>query len=375
VPHAFYLILFGVATLWMSYELDWLAVRWPVALAADLVVFGVTMRALAPEQRDPAGLALVVQMTLVGAYLVSIAVRTLVRGRNVIPFEVVQMALALAVGFGGAVSVARVTGDGGISLGIASLVLGAASYAVAFAFIDRRQDRGRNVYFYTTLALVLVVAGCDLVLPSPLIDLAFAALALLACVLWARVGRLFLVMHGAAYLAAAALVSNVVAYAWYAFFFNPTGQWMMPRRMQWVMLVSSVVAAWFASRTPAGDGSTRAALPRVIVVLVTVGAVGGIVMGYLAPILAGRVPGVTDLGVLATARTCVLAISALVIAWIGTRPGFREWSWLVYPLLVVTGLKMVAHDFLLSRPATMFVALAMFGAALIFAPRLRRPQA
>jgi len=35
---------------------------------------------------------------------------------------------------------------------------------------------------------------------------------------------------------------------------------------------------------------------------------------------------------------------------------------------------MVAQDFMHSRPATMFVALALYGAALILAPRLRRRQ-
>jgi len=42
------------------------------------------------------------------------------------------------------------------------------------------------------------------------------------------------------------------------------------------------------------------------------------------------------------------------------------------PLLVVVGLKMVAQDFKYSRPATLFIALALYGVALIVAPRLRR---
>jgi hypothetical protein len=33
---------------------------------------------------------------------------------------------------------------------------------------------------------------------------------------------------------------------------------------------------------------------------------------------------------------------------------------------------MVAQDFKFSRPATLFIALALYGAALIVAPRLRR---
>jgi hypothetical protein len=38
----------------------------------------------------------------------------------------------------------------------------------------------------------------------------------------------------------------------------------------------------------------------------------------------------------------------------------------------VVGLKMVVQDFQQSRPRTLFIALALFGAALIIAPRLRR---
>jgi len=166
VPHAFFLIMFGVAALWMGYSLDWLLVRWPVAAVADIVAIGVTMRALATQPQDTPGAALAVQVALIGAYLASIAIRTLVRGRNVIPFEVVQTTAALAVGLGGAVSVTRATGSGAAALGVASVVLGIACYGVAFAFIERQQNRGRNVYFYTSLAIVLVLVGVTTLLPG-----------------------------------------------------------------------------------------------------------------------------------------------------------------------------------------------------------------
>jgi hypothetical protein len=65
-------------------------------------------------------------------------------------------------------------------------------------------------------------------------------------------------------------------------------------------------------------------------------------------------------------------VAALLIAWISRQARFREWAWLVYPLLVLIGLKMVAQDFKYSRPATLFIALAIYGTALIVAPRLRR---
>jgi predicted tellurium resistance membrane protein TerC len=70
----------------------------------------------------------------------------------------------------------------------------------------------------------------------------------------------------------------------------------------------------------------------------------------------------------------VLAVAALLIAWGARRGRFKEWAWLVYPLLVIIGLKMVVQDFKYSRPATLFIALALYGIALIVAPRLRRER-
>jgi hypothetical protein len=117
-----------------------------------------------------------------------------------------------------------------------------------------------------------------------------------------------------------------------------------------------------------------ASVPRFAVVLVFVLSAGGALVGYLAPALGGLPGRSIDAGVLATIRTGVLAVATLLVAWIGRHARFREWGWLVYPLLVGIGIKMVAQDFMHSRPATMFVALALYGSALILAPRLRRRQ-
>jgi hypothetical protein len=99
---------------------------------------------------------------------------------------------------------------------------------------------------------------------------------------------------------------------------------------------------------------------------------GGSLIGYIAPLAGGMADGNVDTGVLATVRTGVLSLATLAIAWIGRRPRLREWGWLVYPLLVGTGLKLMAQDFKHSRPSTLFIAMALYGAALIIAPRLRR---
>jgi len=98
----------------------------------------------------------------------------------------------------------------------------------------------------------------------------------------------------------------------------------------------------------------------------------GCLVGFLADVAAVSSDGTTNLGSLATVRTGVLAAVTLAVAAISKNERFREWAWLVYPMLVFIGLKMVVQDFKDSRPATLFIALALFGVALIVVPRLRR---
>jgi hypothetical protein len=375
VPHAYFLILFGVAALWMGYSLDWLLVRWPVAAVADIVVVGVTLRALSAQPQETPAAALAVQVTLLGAYLASIAIRTLVRGRNVIPFEVAQTAAALVVGLGGALSVTRATGSGAAALGVASVVIGVACYGVAFAFIERQQNRGRNVYFYTALAIVLVLVGVTVLLPGAAETGVLAALAVVCSAAWSRIGRLFLLLHAAVYLVAAAIVSGAIGYDVREVVAGAGPPWPVPSPSMLVVLAAAVLSAWLAAREPANDGSAWARVPRFVIVLVLVLSAGGTFVGYLAPAIGRQPDGAIDPGILATIRTGVLAIAALAVAWIGRHERFREWDWLVYPLLVGIGLKMAAQDFMHSRPATLFVALALYGAALIMAPRMRRRQA
>jgi hypothetical protein len=296
------------------------------------------------------------------------------RGRNVIPFEVVQTAAALVVGLGGALSVTQATGAGASALGTASALIGLACYGVAFAFIERQQHRGRNVYFYTSLAVVLVLVGVSILLPGDAETGVLAALAVASSAAWSRIGRLFLLIHAAVYLLAASIASGAIGYDLREVLAGAGPPWSPPTPAMLVVLAAAALAAWLAAIEPASDGSRWARVPRFAIVLVLVLSAGGTLVGYLAPAIGRQADGSVDAGMLATIRTGVLAVAALAVAWVGRHARFREWDWLVYPLLVGTGLKMVAQDFMHGRPATLFVALALYGAALIMAPRLRRRQ-
>ena len=119
------------------------------------------------------------------------------------------------------------------------------------------------------------------------------------------------------------------------------------------------------ARGDADPLSEYARLPRAAIALLLAMA-GGAWLAAL--VLSDR----TAAGEAATVRTIALAVTALGLAWIGRTPRLREASWLVYPTLALGGVKLLAEDFPNSTAATLFIALAMYGAALIAAPRLIR---
>jgi hypothetical protein len=113
----------------------------------------------------------------------------------------------------------------------------------------------------------------------------------------------------------------------------------------------------------------------VSVALLLVAALGTVAIAFLAPRLAG-IPGAgCDAGMLATLRTAIVALAAVVLALCGRHSRFVELRWLLYPVLIAGGLKLILEDLPHSRAATLFLALALYGGALIVAPRLARSAA
>jgi hypothetical protein len=365
-------IALGIVTLWIGYTVDWIWLRWPVAFTADVAVIalgvGVTTRT---ASSSPAAIV-AVQLLLLGAYVTSVAIRTLVRGRAVIPFEAVQSTVALIIGFGGAIEVARTTGIGGgllVSIGIAC---GLGCYGVALAFIARRQGIRRNFHFYTSMALVLILAGSALGVPYPAIW--WAALAVVAA--WAagtRVGHdtqvfatggLTLTVHAMTYLVAAAFASGLTTAAFGALVGPPITQ---PPVLPQPLVVFLAGCLCWAILARAETPSDHARLPRAVVATLVAGA-------GAAWLAALGMSGATTPGTAATIRTVALAATALALAGVGRTPRVREAAWLVYPLLGAVGVKVLVEDVPTSSAATLFVALAVYGGALIVAPRLVRRQ-
>lgn len=373
------LIGLGTASLWLTYGQRWHALRWPLALAADLVV-----SLMAYVAAHPGGLpegygdlsipgVLAIALGLPVAYLGSFAVRTLMRMRSVTVFELVQTVLALLAGFGGAVRVAWTFGSGSTALGVSALVVAGGCYFVAFSFVERRAEFRGNFLFYSTLAVLLTLAVSPLVFGTNLLVLFWCGLGFTAALLGFRLNRISLAAHSAAYVAAAGIFSGLFGGVIRTFLGGAAHGFSFPGRDALVVVATAVASYTALSVKEARAAGPRTKLERLPVAFLGVVAVVGIGGGAIDLLsLAFGTSGAGAAPRLATIRTAVLSTAAIALAWARRQPFYGDLVWLPYPVLVAGGLKLVLEDLRTSGPAALVIAFGFYGAALIVVPRLLR---
>jgi hypothetical protein len=365
VPYSVLAIGVGVATLWLGYTREWMELRWPAAGVANFMVAIATGRAVvsgAPHAM------LLVHLLMLTAYLGSFAIRTLVIGRRVIPFEAAQSAGVLAVAFGGAIILIRSTGSNALAVGMASLALAAAGYFVAFGFAEKHRHF-TNFFFYSLVALVFAIVGTAVCFGPAVASVLYAAIGCGAAWLARRNGRLTLALHAAIYVIAAAVASGLLPAVSAALSAPWTGAHAMTIAA-WIALAALACVVVLPVTRPIESWGLVTPAPRLVMVALltwcAMGAASLIVATGLSWLHA------VDPAVMATIRTAVFVLATLAVARAARLESGREAGWLTYPLLVIAGLKLLLVDFPLGRPETLFVSLALYGCALIAAPRLYR---
>jgi uncharacterized membrane protein len=308
---------------------------------------------------------LVVQALMLVAYLGSFALRTLVRDRLVIPFEVLQSVGVLVSAFGGALFLIRASGANVLPVAIGSVAIAGAVYVVAFGFVAQRRHQ-RNFLFYSLLALVLAVTGVAVGAHAAMGSVVFGACALAAAIGATRRRQPVLVLHAVAYAVAASAASGLLAGATIAIA-RPPAEWVPIDGLALAALAAALAVLAPPYRVPHDAWQYLVRVPRALLLwLLTWIGIG------VATVAAARLlPGETADPLLGTIRTSVLVAASIG----GRRERWREAGWLMYPLLVITGLKILFVDFPQGKPATLFAALAFYGVALIVGPRVARVTA
>jgi len=253
---------------------------------------------------------------------------------------------------------------------MATLLLAAACYGAAAVFVERRQSRRRNYYFFTSAGLVLALAGAGLAMWSTTVGVVYAVLGVLAA--WA--GRLTEHItyraHGAVYLLAAIVATGLLPYVLYGLGLPVVPRIESSAAMLGVLVLCGISMWGLTPDAPVLARSVASRVPRFIVLVVVIGGLLGAIVIVGLPSSTGPAQPVPAL--VATVRTALLVGAILALALADRWWAFVEGAWLVYPLLILTGLKFLLEDVRAGRPATLVVGFALYGLALVVGPRLRR---
>ena len=369
ISPAAFLILLGLGSLWAVYSRQWMGTQWLGALGANAGVVVLALLTSSEQWSVQPMTALLLAATLLITYLVSFAIWTHIRGQNAGIFETVQGIFVIGIVFGVAIIA---SGAGQLilaELGVASLLLGACVYGLALT-PETRGARGRNFYFYSTLGLGLVVAGSALVMSPAMAAAAWSLMALALAWFSGRFGRVALSLQCTFLLLAAGVGSGLLAAGLVALVGDASASW--PPLVSWHPIIAlATVACLFITVAQQSDRwGVLAGLPQLIVLALSVWEVGGLMVIYLAPVLAGVGGADANLAVLAAIRTAVLSAASVTLA-LSSR--FRRWPearWLVYPVLFLVGVKLLFEDFPNGQPVTLFVSLALVGGALLLVAKL-----
>lgn len=377
VPFTALAVAVLAATEVMAVRERWLELLWLPALAADVLVLHATILAARPgtpaeELVVPgAAAAVVLALALLGLSVVGASARTLKRHVPVGPFEILQTAAALIIGAGGVVRVLAAHGVHAGPVGGLLLVLGVGATAAAFAVLRARPESRATVVFYATCGAGLVVGGVSLLLRGPLLAVVFALGGVVVTVVARGPVRRILLSYAAVLLAAAAVVSGLLGGATARLVGTPGAGWA-PLGASALLTAAATVACFLflAAHRPTPGLRWWGLLPRAAVAGLTVWEVAGLMVGALSGLVGHQwTAGPAEV---ATIRTLAVVLVAVGCAWAAGHRGIREVGWLVYPLLAAGAAKLLFEDLRHGRPLTLFLSLALYGCALLVAPRLLR---
>jgi len=363
-----YLLVLGLVTLWIVYEKSWRGLQWLGAFGANAGVVAIIGFSFSDQWQIGERTPLIFCGALLVSYLAGFALHSHVRSQSIGLFEIVQSLLvALAALF-----VATSRGGAGLAgAGTMSLILGACCYGLALT-PESRLQRGVNFYYYAMLGMLLVIAGIALTMPSSGAAVTWSALALVAAWFSGRNGWVSLSLQSTVLLCAAAIGSGILATGLKALTGNPGTGWPMGEPWQAAVALGTVACLFIPVAQHSKRWGTAAGLPQLIVLVLSVWEVGGLMVAWLAPVLAGVTTPEPDLAVLAALRTAVLSAASMTLALSSRHRRWPEARWLVYPLLVLVGIKLFVEDFPHGHAVSLFVALAFVGSALLLVSRLLR---
>ena len=373
VAASLFLTMLGLGSLWAVYIRRWMGPQWLGAIGANAGVLVLAVVSKSEQWSLEAQTPFLMGAMMLLAYLASFAIRSHLRNQSVAIFEPAQALLAVGIVSWAAI-VATQAGQIGLpAIGFFGLLSGIGAYGLAFT-PETRTLRGRNFFFYSTLGLLCVVAGTALLMSPGRAAALWSFMALVMAWSSGRYDRVTLSLQCTFLLLAAGFGSGLLSTGLQALAGNASVIW--PALIPWHLFIGlTTVACLFIPVAQRSDRwGVAAGLPQLIVLALSVWEVGGLMVVILAPLLANAGGAEPNLAILAALRTAILSASSVTLALSSRFKRWPEARWLVYPVLILVGLKLFIEDFPNGQPATLFVALAFVGGALLLVAKLLRSE-
>lgn len=363
---AILLIALSTATYWLSERPGHAWLRWPNAIAAGFAVMIVTARALATPPGETVMMALFAQTLLLASMQGSLAVRIVMFSRNVRPFDVMQGLSGFLIAVGGAVLLARGSAAGLTLIGAVCAILASGAYIAAFSRLADRPHLAASYHAFAAFGLLAATTALSLVFQGSALAIAALTLAVITLAYGDRRLAGYATLHGAAYVLIALSASGLLGNAAAAWTTTPES-WPSMTLIAWTALAATGACTTLRFRKQGGIGDILTTVGRLITSSVFVFCALGAALMLIGPAIAGAPP---DAGMLASVRTVLLSLATVALGLSARWTQTAMFSKLVYPALIAGGVRFVLDDFRNSRPSTLFIALACFGLALVFGPKL-----
>ena len=345
-----------------------LSVRPLVALAADAAIWGLIFIYSGPSNAHlsyPAlgrGALLAPSLALFLIFAGSVSFKTVLQRKTITVFETVQTMIAFLLG---ASSVLYFGPRGStIALGVFCMILSAVGYAAVFLVFDRLAER-RNYRIFATWSAALFLGGGLLCLPPLWLTMVLILAAIEVTALGARLNRLALEFHGAAYLLAAAILSGLLGYCFHALADGLSGApgWS-------VYLATAGAILCYAAAKPVPEERRRPQALHIVSALLAVGAAAALLVKGLMALVALRV--IPAPHHLAFIRTFTICAAALALAFSGARWRRKELTRISYAALVLLAVKLVFEDLRVRHLEFSAASIFLFAITLIAVPRFAR---
>jgi hypothetical protein len=254
--------------------------------------------------------------------------------------------------------------SGAIVLGVACLVLSAATYAATFALF-RHAVVHRNFNVFAVWSAGLFMAGVLWSLPPAWASVGLGLAALAAVVLGVLLGCMTLEFHGVVYLVVAALASGLLEYASHAL----AGS--MPTGPPWAIFLISACAVlcYAAGKERLGEAWQQQVLHFIPALLSACALAALIAQGLLGLAALGLTPDIFHVAIIRTLTVCSVA---LALAFGGAWWRRLEMTRIAYVALVFVAAKLLFEDLRHGRMEFIAASIFLFAVTLIVVPRLAR---